>query len=515
MSNKAKLLWLIAGAMLFNLVFWQEKMGLNTVLYDVFVLVVLFSWHPDALRLPPARILAVANIICVAMVLVHNSLLSKVAVFVTLFLTAAFSTNVHRSPWFAGGSVFVNTVYFPGSFFSLFYEEGPQKARRGRVGKVIRFALIPLVPALVFTLIYSFSNSVFSAAASRVVTALRTAMDHILDLFSVLRLLFLLLGLYITGALLIGVKNKFVRAEAKHDDQLHRRRKTKRERKSDGWYNFTAGILGRFATGVMGLKNVNKVAILTLFLLNLLLLSINVIDITYIWLDPVAVKNSNLYTLVHEGTDLLILSILLAMLLLLIFFRGNLNFYHGNRWLKFCAYCWIIQNAILVISVFLRDYYYIRFAGLAYKRIGVLFFLALVLFGLFTLFLKIFRKKTAYFVWRMNAWAAILLMVIATTVNWDEFIAAYNFAHQESTPLDVNFMATLRNKALPLLDRHIDDLKKHGIVLKDRGFADNACGDCFIATIRSNEESFLREQSRLSWLSWNYADSQVLKYLKK
>ena len=54
----------------------------------------------------------------------------------------------------------------------------------------------------------------------------------------------------------------------------------------------------------------------------------------------------------------------------------DLNFYQKNKWLRYGAYAWLFQNAVLVVSVLFRDYYYIAHMGLAYKRIGVLVFFA-------------------------------------------------------------------------------------------------------------------------------------------
>src|SRR4029078_3225426 len=128
----------------------------------------------------------------------------------------------------------------------------------------------------------------------------------------------------------------------------------------------------------------------------------NCVDITYVWFGFTYNNDINLSEYVHEGTGLLIFSILLAMVLLLFFFRGNLNFYKQNKWLRAGAYAWLLQNSILAVSVLFRDYYYIQHYGLAYKRIGVLIFLAMVLMGLITVFIKIQKRKTAYYLLRVN-----------------------------------------------------------------------------------------------------------------
>jgi hypothetical protein len=224
-----------------------------------------------------------------------------------------------------------------------------------------------------------------------------------------------------------------------------------------------------------------------------------------------------LYKLVHEGTELLILSIVLAMLVLLFFFKGNLNFYQRNKWLKYGAYAWVIQNVILVMSVLLRDYYYIRHHGLAYKRIGVLVFLLMVIIGLMTVLIKISLKKTNYFLFRVNAWAGLLILVLATTIHWDSMIASYNLAHQNKVQLDVKFLLSLSDKTLPILHQNMELLKISEQRLQSA--ADNSssenCDTCFVKNLVAREKNFMKEQQQYTWLSWNYADEYVNRYFKK
>jgi hypothetical protein len=200
---------------------------------------------------------------------------------------------------------------------------------------------------------------------------------------------------------------------------------------------------------------------------------------------------------------------MLAMLVLLFFFRGNLNFYKKNRWLRYGAYGWILQNAVLVISVLLRDYYYITHMGLAYKRIGVLVFLLMVLMGLITVFIKIHRRKTAYYLWRVNGWFAVILLVAASCVHWDETIARYNLAHKNSVPPDVKFLLTLSDKTLPLLDKNQDVLDGTKELILGEGEYFYRSGLTPKEFFEMRKKDFFQKQKTYSWLSWNVADNYV------
>src|SRR4051812_37279373 len=102
---RKELLLVTAGAVLFNIVFWQEKLALNAVFFDVFIVAGIFHLYPQAKSNTTARWLLLGHVVCLAMVILHNTLLSKISFIITLSLFAAFSEYAHRSPWFASGSL--------------------------------------------------------------------------------------------------------------------------------------------------------------------------------------------------------------------------------------------------------------------------------------------------------------------------------------------------------------------------------------------------------------------------
>jgi Domain of unknown function (DUF4173) len=498
-----KITLVTAGAFLFNLVFWQEKLGVNTLLFDAFLISALFYLYPNAGQHSTVRWLLLGHLLCLAMVLVHNTLLSKIAFTVTLLLVAAFAEYIHRSAWFAGGSVLMNIIMVVASFTESLQVKREKRAKRRNVGRFIRFAFFPLVIVMVFFAIYFSANSVFQEKASLVLNEIGKFFANFFDFFSWERGLFLLLGLFITGCVLLKSKlDYFSRKETAYIDSLQRTKKSWRERKDGAFFQFIELVMGRFARGMMALKNEYTTGIISVLLLNLLLVVINIIDVDYIWFNFVYDERQPIYKMVHEGTEWLILSIVLAMAILMFFFKGNLNFYRKNKWLKYGATAWIIQNAILVFSVSLRDYYYIEHHGLAYKRIGVLFFLLMVLIGLTTVLIKIWLKKSSYFLFRVNAWAGITVLVLSTTFHWDEVIAGYNLQRKDTVTLDVPFLLSLSDKTLPLLEKNRD-------VLQD------SSGTFFVNELQRREQLFLNKQQDFSWLSWNYADASVKKYLEQ
>lgn len=515
-THTLKIMLLFAGAILFNIIFWQEKLAINALLFDVFILLSVFNLYPAAFTKPAMKWLVLAHLVTIATLIIHNTLLAKLAFSATLLLVVVFTQFLHRSVWYAAASAAGNFLLFVFSFM-----EDIRQIRKGDIKslgirKILRFLVIPLMISGIFFLIYSFSNTVFQDVINSIGIALQQFFIRFFDWFNWQRFWFLMLGLFITGGLILKMRSNYFSEKefSKHND-LWRKRHNLKKWKETAMFDLLTLFMGRFANGVMALRNENTVGIISLVMLNGLLLFINAIDITYVWFGFSYTPNLNLTQYVHEGTGMLIFSIVLAMFVLLFFFRGNLNFYKKNKWLRYGAYGWILQNAVLVISVLLRDYYYITHMGLAYKRIGVLVFLLMVLMGLITVFIKIHQRKTVYYLWRVNGWFAVVLLVAASCVHWDETIAKYNLAHKNSIPLDVKFLLTLSDKTLPLLDKNQDVLDRTKELIHGEGAYFSRSGLTPTQLFEMRKKDFFEKQKTYSWLSWNAADVYVKKNLAK
>jgi hypothetical protein len=505
-----KLLLVTIGALLFNIIFWQEKLALNALLFDAFVLWSVFYLYPAAFTKPAMKWLLLAHVITLITVIVHNTVLSKLAFSTTLLLLVVFIQYLHRSVWYAAASAAGNYVLFVFSFFENIKQVKTTGIKPLGIKNALRFLIIPLLIAAVFFVLYSFSNAIFQDVVNDMGIALGNFFSRFFSWFSWNRFGFLLMGLFITGGLLFKMhSNYFSEKDFSHHNDLWRKKHDLNRWKKSALFDMLSVFMGRFANGVMALRNENIVGIISLVMLNALLLFINAIDIVYVWFGFTYSPNLNLKEYVHEGAGMLIFSIVLAMAVLLFFFRGNLNFYKKNKWLRYGAYGWILQNAILVISVLVRDSYYIEHMGLAYKRIGVLVFLTMVLMGLITVFIKIHQRKTSYYLLRVNGWFAIILLVLCSCVHWDELMANYNLAHKNSIPVDVKFLLTLSDKTLPLIEKNQDVLDKYNAVKDGEG------NYLYRSTLSEKQEfeerkkQFLDQQKKYSWLSWNVTDDYV------
>jgi hypothetical protein len=276
-----------------------------------------------------------------------------------------------------------------------------------------------------------------------------------------------------------------------------------------------------------GLKNEYRVGIFLFGGLNMLLLMMNIMDIDRVWLN-FEFEGQYLQQFVHYGTIVLIIAILLSIVLVLTFFRGNLNFYKKNIWLKRLCYLWLGQNAILAISAGVRNFYYIQHYSLAHKRIAVMFFILLVLYGLFSVFIKIRDTRSSFYMLRKNAVAWLIVLTISAGFNWDRVIAKYNFSREDGAFVHLNFLYTLSDSALPHLDQPLDkvtamDRKQQGLWMGafKRGLTRKRYRNLYMSPeeysikIAYRKAAFQWKWKKKSWLEWNYAEWKAYQEIRQ
>jgi len=133
----------------------------------------------------------------------------------------------------------------------------------------------------------------------------------------------------------------------------------------------------------------------------------------------------------HERVNSVILSIIMAILVILFYFKKGFNFDKKSKSLKISAKIWIVLNAILVVSASLKNSEYIINYGLTYKRLGVYGFLIMAFVGLVFAFVKIQKKKTNAFLFNRMFWSFYVLILICSFVNWGGIITSYNIERKD------------------------------------------------------------------------------------
>ena len=497
------LLCVVIATALFDLLFWRMAPGLNVPLFTIgttLLLLLLQGWHGLS---SAARWALGGALISAAMVFVHNSIVSIIAAFASLAVaTALVKEERLRSLAFAGVQDFASFFLAPIMAIARLDRLVPQGGVPRQGWRWIKLGILPAALLLLFTQLYRGGNPRFDALTAGFMTAFFDMIGTMLERFFTAHTLFVLFGAAVCASLLIKLMpDTLVTIEQRFSDVLRRVRV-----KRPHWLE---------PLSMDPLERERRMGMILLVAVNVLLAVVNVIDINWVWFGFEVPKDFSLKQFVHEGTWLLIISILLSMVILMWLFRRNQNFYWRSKGLRMLAFVWIAQNFILGVSVFLRNYHYISFHGLAYKRVGVIVFLALVLVGLITLFVKVRDRKSLFYLARVNAWAVFLALIGLSTVDWDSLIVRYNLGHWNQGEIDVDNYLVMSDKVLPLLYANIDKVEaqmeqhKHNAVR----WVDNLDIHSFRRALDVKRYRFEHRYDELSWQEWNLADRRTARSL--
>jgi len=179
-----KILLVTAGALLFNIIFWQEKLAVNTILFDAFVLWSVFYLYPSAFANPLMKWLLAGHLITLIAVVIQNTFLSKVAFSGTLLLVVAFSQYVHRSVLYATASAFMNYLLVIPSLFTNIQLLKSKRLNLYGIKKNIRFLVIPILLVLVFFMLYNFANTIFKSLVNDIGISLQHFFGRFFTWFS-------------------------------------------------------------------------------------------------------------------------------------------------------------------------------------------------------------------------------------------------------------------------------------------------------------------------------------------
>lgn len=476
---------------LFPVLFYQKQIGVNLLLYNALLLIGTSLVGKLDLRYRFSLIVVLGTWLSAIFVVVNGSVFSVAINILSLFLFAGI-TLFPQSRNLLNSSV-ISIIAFFSSQLDFFNNLQISASGNKIMLSIIRFVKIVIVPVIVvfvFVLIYKAANPVFEGMMSSFFNFLGRINSWIVDNIGLSLLFTIIFGMALSNYFILGKANtSMVNLDSGSKvDMVRLRRKSSIKRK------FTA------------LKSEYKSAVLLFIMLNVLLLIINVIDVYWVWFN-FEWNGEYLKQFVHEGTYLLILSIIISLFISIFYFRGNINFFKNNKLLKILAYIWLSQNAILVFSVAIRNFWYINYFSLAYLRIGVIFFLILTLYSIYSVFIKIKNRKTTYYLFSRNSMVIYMLLIVMSLINWDVIIAKYNFSHSETAFVHFDFLSNLSDNALPYLDKNeeelllMDNYQKQEFDFRKQYMNSSD----YKKKVEKRKEDFIDSWAKSSWQEWNMA----------
>ncbi|WP_264531261.1 DUF4173 domain-containing protein [Flavobacterium sp. N502540] len=393
-----------ACSLIFILLFYHESMGVNLAIFGLLLIGLICYFFQDKFTDRSHLILVVTSVLsCLAF-----AWYGDFASFLALSMSVLFLHFRIQDPELKilqiFPLVFLNAFATLGRVF-MFSQWLPERQIHNNFAKkLVAYVIIPLIFLVVFFTAYSFGSEHFSSLLT----------DYTLDLDIFEVLLIGVLGFYIS----FSFWNYWVPELCYEKNKL-----------LDNEFDNVIDIKNQKTFSFLDLDFERKSGEITLVLLNFMLL---VFIITYNYEQFFeAVETSKLSSATHERVNAVIFSIIMAVGVILFYFKGGFNFDKKAASLKKLAKVWIVLNGVLIVSTIIKNSEYVAFFGLTYKRLGVYAFLILAVIGLIFTFLKITRQKTNAYLFNEMIWCFYGTILLCSFVNWGDFITQYNISVQK------------------------------------------------------------------------------------
>lgn len=479
-----KNVFILLGALLYTYLFTIDRLGLNVFIFSGVLFLGQTYFDRSLLRSETFRLISGTHLFIALLVVLHQSILAQAMYLMSFLLWVGYSQLPGlRFLWY-GMLLGVGTMMTT-PLSALKYWSNVEWKRWRILLYRTKLIIIPLLLGGIFFAIYYEANANFAS----IFDGLFNWLDRIELDWNWKQLFLFALGLACMGGilwptvispLLKGRENRW------QMDLIRRRRRT------------------YFDMGILALKRHYFTALLSLSMLNGLLLLANLLDLRFVWLDFSEKSAADLSDYVHEGTNLLIIAILLAITVVVYFFRANLNFYPDEKQrLRQLAYLWLLQNGILALSVGFRNFHYLHTYGLTDLRIGVMIFLVIVLAGLYFTFRKIRDKRTTYYLLSVNSWVVFLILTVSCIFNWTGIITRYNLKYLPEEQIDLYYLGS------QLSAKNVHILKAYQAKQTDTEIKQSL--DYWID---QKEKRVLKAYRQNGWRGWNWADARIIKQMK-
>ncbi|MPT32729.1 MAG: DUF4173 domain-containing protein [Chryseobacterium sp.] len=384
--------------------FYKEYIALNLGILGIFLSILTFTQTEPEFRNRTFLTLFVTSIFSSLAFAWFGDAISFIAVFTSVFLLRFKGTYPKLKPFLYIEVLLVNLVSIVGRvFYTEKWYEKPKESK-GFGKKLITFILIPGLFITIFFFIYAQGSDHFA----------NLFRDSELEFQPLTFAVLAIIGFYI-GFIFwnFGVERFIFKQNHYLNDDFSGLVKIQKP---------TFSFLDIDSERTSGLISFSA--------LNVLLL-IFVATYNYEQFFEVTKSADSLSAETHERVNAVIMSIIMAILVILFYFKKGFNFDNKANSLKISAKIWIVLNAVLVISASLKNSEYIINYGLTYKRLGVYGFLTMALIGLIFTFIKIQKKKTNAFLFNQMFWVCYGLILVCSYVNWGGIITSNNIKRKD------------------------------------------------------------------------------------
>lgn len=388
---------------IFVALFYNENIGLNLGILAIVYSVLTVFKTPEKNRTRTFMILLVTSIFSGIAFAWYGDFASFLAVVSSLLLLSYRSQNKRMKILLLIPVFVVNCFTFICRVFNL-DKWLPKRNASGLWQKVLAFVLIPLIFISIFFGIYSAGSDHFASIFT----------DYELNVNFWQLLCISILGFFIafnywnySVEKLIYKQNHILANEFEAKDKIQK-----------ATYSF------------LDLNSERMSGVISFFCLNILLVFF-IITFNYEQFYEAVKTPNQLSEETHERVGAVIMSIVMAILVIMFYFKSNFNFDSKAGLMKILVKIWIVLNAVLVISAMLKNTEYIINYGFTYKRLGVYAFLILSLIGLVMTFVKIQMRKKNVFLFNTMVWYFYGTILACSYINWGGLITSQNMKRDD------------------------------------------------------------------------------------
>lgn len=433
-----KIHFILASSLLFTLLFYNEGVGVNLAIFSFALTTIICYYFHEQLKSRTHLVLVTTSILSCFAFAWYGDFASFLALSLSIIFLQFKTQEPNLKMLQVIPLVFLNGITTVGRVFMFSQYIPKHQVNNGFAKKIIAYFVIPTVFLGLFLIVYTFGSKHFSALFT----------DYYLDVDIWDLILIAGFGFYIS----FSFWNYWIPEVCYEKNEL-----------LDDDFKEGEKELKQSSFSFLDIDFERKSGEITLFLLNALLL-VFIVTYNYEQFFEV-VKKSNLSSDTHERVNAVIFSIVMAVGVILFYFKGGFNFDTKAKSLKNLAKVWIVLNSVLILSTLVKNSEYVSFYGLTYKRLGVYAFLILAVIGLIISFMKINKQKTNAFLFNKMFWCFYGTILLCSFVNWGNLITRYNLAVNKG--LDYEFLIDLNfNDSL-----FMEYFKSHPDKVKDLYFS--------------------------------------------
>jgi len=393
--------FILVCSIVFTLLFYKESIGVNLTIFGLVLTGLICYFFQDRFTDRSHLVLVLTSILSCFAFAWYGDFVSFLAMFMSIVFLQFKTHDVQLKIMQVFPLVFVNGITSIGRVFMFSQWLPEKKIHNNFAKKLIAYFIIPVVFVALFFTVYSFGSDHFSSLFT----------DYQLDLDIWQLLVITVLGFYIS----FTFWNYWI-PEVCYDlnPKLNNEFSNDEKAVNENTFSF------------LDLNFERKSGEITLLLLNVMLL-IFIVTYNYEQFFEV-IETSKLSADTHERVNAIIFSIVMAVGVILFYFKGGFNFDEKATNLKRLAKIWIVLNGALILSTAVKNSEYVSFFGLTYKRLGVYAFLILAIIGLVYAFLKIAKQKTNAYLFNQMVWYFYGTVLLCSFFNWGSLITNYNIA---------------------------------------------------------------------------------------